>query len=212
MNPALEMPDFCDTAAEEVLRRTLRTNCPWHSLRVARWGLACAGEMGLSRKDRVLVYLGGLFHDLGKVAVGREVLLKPGPLTADEWERIKEHPVQGAGVLASAGWPPEVVRAVRHHHEDYCGSGYPDGLRGEEIPLFARILRVADAYDAMTSKRPYKKPYSHRRAVFELVNGAGREFDPEVVKAFLEVLRLSDSLYRKYGPKTAEAYLKSFLA
>ncbi len=182
-----------------------------HPVRVAHWSVACAREVGLSGEAQLLIYLAGVFHDLGKTSINRKILLKPGPLTPEEWVEVKKHPVKGAEVLAAAGWPSEVVAAVRYHHEDYCGSGYPDGLKGEEIPLFARILRVADAYDAMTSARPYKGPYPHELAVLELARSAGTRFDPEVTRVFLRVAGPFSSLGHKLGLEAAEAYLRSFV-
>ncbi|MFZ5768244.1 MAG: HD domain-containing phosphohydrolase, partial [Bacillota bacterium] len=158
-----------------------------HSLRVARWARACAGVLGLGAEEQEQVYLAGLLHDLGKIGVREGILLKPGRLDEEEMKEMQGHPVVGAGILEPARFPAAVTGAVRHHHEDYGGGGYPAGLVGEEIPLLARIIRVADAYDAMTSARPYRQAFSAQQAREELRRCAGRQFDPRVVEAFLGI-------------------------
>ncbi len=158
-----------------------------HSVRVARWARACARLLGLSPEQQEQVYLAGLLHDVGKIGVREEILLKPGRLDEQERREIQGHPVVGARILEPASFHPVVIEAVRHHHEDYDGGGYPAGLMGEEIPLLARIIRVADAYDAMTSARPYRGALSVEQAREELRRGAGSQFDPAVVEAFLRI-------------------------
>ncbi|MGQ9756018.1 MAG: HD domain-containing phosphohydrolase [Desulfotomaculales bacterium] len=158
-----------------------------HSVRVAGLSRACARALGLSGEEQEQVYLAGLLHDIGKIGVPDSILLKPGRLDAREWEEVKNHPEVGARILEPARFPAAVVAAVRHHHEDYAGTGYPAGLAGEEIPLLARIIRVADAYDAMTSARPYRGALTPEEAVEELRRGVGRQFDPRVVEAFLRI-------------------------
>lgn len=158
-----------------------------HSLRVARWARSCARLLGLSADEQEQVYLAGLLHDLGKIGVRESILLKPGYLDDEERKEVRGHPVVGARILEPARFPGAVIEAVRHHHEDYCGGGYPAGLVGEEIPLLARIIRVADAYDAMTSARPYRRALTAKAARQELRRCAGRQFDPRVVEAFLRI-------------------------
>lgn len=160
-----------------------------HSLRVARLSRACARMLGLDAKEQEQVYLAGLLHDVGKIGVSEDILFKPGPLTVEERREMQGHPVKGAGILEPAGFPKAVVAAVRHHHEDYGGGGYPAGLAGEEIPILARIIRVADAYDAMMSSRPYREAQTARRAGEELRQCTGRQFDPRVIEAFLVIPR-----------------------
>jgi len=159
-----------------------------HSLWVARWARACAQVLGLTAEEQEQVYLAGLLHDIGKIGVNENILAKPGSLTEEELREIQTHPVVGARILMPAGFPAAVVAAVRHHHEDCDGGGYPAGLKGEEIPLLARIIRVADACDAMTSTRPYRELLAPEQAREELVRGAGRHFDPRVVEVFLQIL------------------------
>lgn len=158
-----------------------------HSVRVAKWARACARELKLSPEEQEQIYLSGLLHDLGKIGVREDILLKPGPLTLEERKEMQKHPEVGARILEPARFPAAVIAAVRHHHEDYGGGGYPAGLSGEEIPLLARIIRVADAYDAMTSARPYRQAFTPERAREELKRCAGQQFDPRVVDAFLQI-------------------------
>ncbi|MEW6049415.1 MAG: HD domain-containing phosphohydrolase, partial [Bacillota bacterium] len=158
-----------------------------HSLRVARWARACARILGLSTEEQEQVYLAGLLHDVGKIGVTDGILLKPARLTEEEMAEVQCHPVAGAGILEQAGFPAAVIAAVWHHHEDYGGSGYPAGLIGEEIPLLARIIRVVDTYDAMTSPRPYRAAFTSAQAREELRRCAGQQFDPRVVDAFLKI-------------------------
>ncbi|MEW6300967.1 MAG: HD domain-containing phosphohydrolase [Thermodesulfobacteriota bacterium] len=158
-----------------------------HSVRVAKLARACARALGLNTEEQEQVYLAALLHDIGKIGVPDSILLKPGRLNPEEWEEVRSHPVVGVRIVEPARFPPAVVAAVRHHHEDYGGGGYPDGLAGEKIPLLARVIRVADAYDAMTSARPYRRAFTPEEALEELRRGAGRQFDPRVVEAFLGI-------------------------
>lgn len=130
--------------------------------------------------------LGALLHDVGKVHVPKAILEKPGPLTAEEWRVIKEHPVVGYEILREIPELEAALPVVRHHHERFDGTGYPDGLAGEAIPLEARIMAVSDAFDAMRSDRPYRPRLSLEETVAELTRGRGRQFDPTVVDAFLD--------------------------
>ena len=130
--------------------------------------------------------LAGLLHDLGKAGISRRILNKPGKLTEEEFAEIKEHPPLGSMMIISEIEAlQQVVPIVRHHHERFDGKGYPDGLAGQDIPLEARILAVVDAFDAMTHERSYRKAMSREEALAELERGAGTQFDPAVVEAFL---------------------------
>lgn len=159
-----------------------------HSFRVAWWARVIAREMKLSENEQEMVYIGGLLHDIGKVGIREHILLKKGGLTPEEKKEIMTHPRIGAKILKPANLPREVVAAVLYHHEDYNGGGYPEGLTGKRIPLLARIIRVADAYDAMKSDRPYRKAFSQQWIIEELRRCAGKQFDPAVVEAMQKVL------------------------
>ncbi|MGB9866407.1 MAG: HD domain-containing phosphohydrolase [Bacillota bacterium] len=158
-----------------------------HSQRVALWARACAKQLGLSAEEQEQVFIAGLLHDVGKIGVREAVLQKRGALDGQERREMQQHPVIGSRILEPAKFPPPVVAAVKHHHEDYGGGGYPEGIAGENIPLLARIIRVADAYDAMTSARPYRAAMDPAKARQELVAGSGKQFDPRVVEAFLNI-------------------------
>ncbi|MGB9803473.1 diguanylate cyclase [Desulfofundulus sp.] len=155
-----------------------------HSERVNRYARAIAREMGLSPDETRILCIGAVLHDIGKVCVPSQILTKEGPLNPEEWEEVKKHPQYGEGVLAPFSLPRPVIEIVLHHHERYDGRGYPSGLKGEKIPLFARIASVADAFDAMTVDRPYRRALPLPAALLELRRGAGSQFDPEVVWRF----------------------------
>ncbi len=157
-----------------------------HSEHVSGIAVEIGQELGLREADLEVLEWGGLFHDIGKIGISDAVLLKPGRLDRDERVQMNQHPVKGAEILANADRLSAVVPLVRFHHEWYNGSGYPDRLIGEEIPLLARILAVADAFEAMTAVRPYQPvPKSLEKALTELRRCAGTQFDPQVVDAFM---------------------------
>ena len=158
-----------------------------HSDRVALFAQILAVEMGLSEEECQDIFLSGLLHDIGKVGVPDDVLLKPGGLSESEFNLIKRHPEIGARLLKGISALEKLIPGVMHHHEAIDGSGYPCGLKGEDIPLMARILAVADAFDAMTSDRPYRSGMTVERAVSVLRSGAGTQWDARVVDAFLVV-------------------------
>jgi hypothetical protein len=163
-----------------------------HCRRVRCSVLHLAEVYGLERRQRRLLSLAARLHDLGKLFYPLWLLDKPGPLSPAEYLRLQEHSALGARLLANTGAGHVLVAAVRGHHERFDGGGYPDGLRGRQIPLLARLLTVADCYDAMTGPRSYRPPLSPAAAREDLRRGAGSQFDPEAVAAFLEVLpRLS---------------------
>jgi len=157
-----------------------------HSQRVADIAVAIAKEMGLSPEIIDKVKLAGLLHDIGKIGVKESVLNKPGSLTDEEFQHIQEHPEIGEHILAPIADDKEILRLVRSHHERYNGSGYPDRLRDTQIPLAARILAISDAYEAMTSERPYRKAMNDKAASAEIERGKGIQFDPEAADAFLK--------------------------
>ena len=158
-----------------------------HILRVQRYAVALAKQMGLSENLVEAVNTGALLHDIGKLGVPDYVLLKPGRLSEEEFEKIKKHPEIGAAILETVEFPWPVLPVVRSHHEWWNGSGYPDGLEGEAIPLTARVLAVADVYDALTSARAYRTAWTSEAALAELERSAGTQFDPGVVAAFIQI-------------------------
>ena len=159
-----------------------------HSERVALYAKHLGGAVGLKAKVCQRIYLAGLLHDVGKIAVRDEVLTTTRRLTEKEFAEIKLHPDEGWGILFGLEALDDVLTGVLHHHERWDGQGYPDGLAGEAIPLDARILAVADAFDAMTSDRPYRKALPLEKAVGNLEQGSGTQWDPEIITAFLQVL------------------------
>jgi PAS domain S-box-containing protein len=167
---------------------------PGHGAMVAHWAEALARRMGCSPAEAREVRWAALLHNVGKVAIPEEVLRKPGPLSPDELALVQRYPVIGEQILEAVPRFRGVAKLVRHHRERWDGTGYPDGLRGEEIPLGARILAVVDAYNAMTDHRRYRVASSHADAVAELQRHAGTQFDPGVVRAFVELLEESRSL------------------
>lgn len=158
-----------------------------HSSRVTEFTLKIAKSMGLSDKEREDLELASLLHDIGKIAVPEHILNKPSTLTDQEFDSIKKHPGRGKTILEPVLELKEIGRVVLEHHEKYDGTGYPNGLKGREIPIGARIMAVADAYDSITSDRPYRSASSHRRAVKEIIRCSRTQFDPEVVEHFLKV-------------------------
>lgn len=168
-----------------------------HSEKVADYAVELADALRLDGQTRDRVRWAGLLHDLGKVAVPDAVLNKAGRLDAAEWALVKRHPIDSAEILSDVAGYREYLPAIRHHHERYDGSGYPDGLRGDSIPFEARILAVADAFDAMTSSRIYRAgAISEEQALDEILAGAGSQFDPDMAVAFVEHRRHSSSAAR----------------
>lgn len=159
-----------------------------HTQRVLRYALMIARKLGLPEEEIKIIGYGALLHDLGKVYVPNMLLKKKGKLTEEEFDLVKKHPVIGAEIIKPIRSLRSVIPAVLHHHERYDGKGYPQGLKGKEIPLHARIMAVADSFDAMTTNRPYRPAKSVREAVEELRRCAGTQFDPEIVWAFIAAL------------------------
>ena len=163
-----------------------------HSQRIERLVLATAERLGLSGEQLILLSYAAYLHDIGKLGVSDDILNKPGPLTEEEREEMQRHAADGARILARKAFLKQASQIVLAHHERFDGTGYPRGLRGEEIPIEARILAVADAYDAMSSQRPYGVALSKDDAREEISRHAGTQFDPTVVEAFLAAVRALD--------------------
>jgi putative nucleotidyltransferase with HDIG domain len=160
-----------------------------HSDRVAEYAMAVAEKLDLSPDQRTALEMAAYLHDIGKIGIREEILLKPGRLDDGEMEQMRHHPLIGANILKPVAFPWAIAPIVRHHHEHWDGAGYPAGLRGEEIPLLARVLAAADACEAMTSDRPYRRGRTVEDAIEELKRCSGSQFDPRVVDAFVLVLR-----------------------
>lgn len=160
-----------------------------HSERVTRYAVMAAEILGCSSGQLESLRTAGYLHDIGKIGVRDSILTKPGPLTAEEYEIVKKHPAIGDSIVAELGLSPEERSIIRHHHERWDGAGYPDGLEGTGISVLARIVTVADAFDAMTSRRSYRQTMSAGESLAELVRNRGRQFDPEVVDAFVDVVK-----------------------
>lgn len=159
-----------------------------HSDRVASYSKMIANEMGLSNEEQERIYIGGLFHDIGKIGVPDAILQKPERLTDEEYSEIKNHPLIGAQIINAASIFEDIISIVKHHHERYDGRGYPCGLKENDIPLYARIVAVADAFDAMTSNRQYRKAMSLDIAKDEMIRNINTQFDGDVVRAFVSIL------------------------
>ena len=158
-----------------------------HSFRVASIAKRTGDILKLPKEDIQILYEASLFHDIGKIGIDDAILKKSGSLTPQEFEKIRAHPELGVKILKQVEYFQKFIIAVRHHHERFDGKGYPEGLSGEKIPLIARIITIADAYDAMTSQRPYRKPLTCDEAIAAIKNGSGTQFDPAVVNAFLSI-------------------------
>jgi putative two-component system response regulator len=158
-----------------------------HSERVVSYSLRLGREYGLNSEEMKALEFGSLLHDIGKIGVPDSILRKPAKLTEEEWVRMREHPLHGQQILRGIEFLQGAARVVAQHHEKWDGTGYPLGLRGEEIDINARIFSVADAFDAITSDRVYRRGKSYEAAAQELDDWAGRQFDPKVVEAFHRV-------------------------
>lgn len=159
-----------------------------HSDWVSKYAVMIGRQLGLQNGGLDILMYAGYLHDVGKIGIPDEILGKPSQLSPDEWRLMKKHPIVSARILEPVRISSKVKAAIRHHHERYDGKGYPYGLAGESIPLEARILSVADSYEAMTSDRPYRKALSDGQAVADLVRCSGTQFDPAVVEIFLRAL------------------------
>lgn len=175
-----------------------------HSLRVTLYSMILASKMGLDENYLEDIEIAGLLHDIGKIAMPKNILCKNGKLTDDEFKIMKAHPSKGERIVFNIKKLQMIASWVKTHHEKWDGRGYPDGLKGEDIPLAGRIIALADTYDAMTSTRPYRKALSHQTAIDEIRRCAGTQFDPNLAEAFVS---LSDEIdYARQHP--AEMYEK----
>lgn len=186
--------------AKSLDSRDPHTAC--HSENVAHYAVLIAKELGLPKRICQQVYLGGLLHDIGKIGVPESILTKPGRLTKEEYEVIKQHPSIGFEMVKHipAFQKRGILDMILYHHERYDGTGYPKGLSGGDIPLFARIMAVADCFDAITSTRVYRKEAELAVACAEIERNKGEQFDPMIVDAFLRMIeKAGPEILRKYG-------------
>ena len=176
----------------ETLRYTVEAKDPYtrgHSDRVSEYSVLIGKKLGLSEEELKTLQVGGLFHDIGKIGVPDTILRKPDRLTDEEYSKIKNHPSIGAHILAPATIFKDIIPIVKHHHEKYDGKGYPSQLKGESIPLFARIAAIADTFDAMTSKRTYRDELPLETVIAEIEKCKGTQFDLQIADVFLDILR-----------------------
>lgn len=162
-----------------------------HNYRVTLYSIALAERIKLPREMIQKLIKGAFLHDVGKIGIADAILLKPGKLTEEEFNCMQEHVTKGIEIVRGIEWLDEAKEIILYHHEKFDGSGYAHGLKGEEIPLVARIFAVVDVFDALTSKRPYKEPFSLETAVAILREGSGKHFDPTIVEEFLQLIALS---------------------
>jgi putative nucleotidyltransferase with HDIG domain len=160
-----------------------------HSERVAQLSVALAQDLHLSDRDIENIEYTALLHDIGKIGIDDRILGKSSKLSNEEFKKIKEHPIVGANIIEPVDFLKNSYEAIYHHHERYNGGGYPDGLKEKDIPLCARIIAVADAYDAMGSDRPYRKKLSKEKILKEFIEQSGKQFDPQIVNALMLILK-----------------------
>ncbi|TMQ50981.1 MAG: response regulator [Candidatus Eisenbacteria bacterium] len=179
-------------ATVRVLVSTIEAKDPYthgHTERVAQYSVGIAKEMDFTQDEIQTIQLGAFLHDIGKLHTSDSILHKPGALTDEEWRMVKAHPVRGAQMLQGVKFLEKATDLVRHHHERVDGKGYPDGLRGDEITIGAKIVNVADAFDAMTTERPYRQGLTMEQAVAQLEDKAGTQFAKEIVEVMVKALR-----------------------
>jgi putative two-component system response regulator len=168
-----------------------------HCVQLGTFGERVARLLGLSEQDQTTIRIGGYLHDVGKIAIADRILLKPGPLTDEEYEEMQRHAEIGGAIVQTHEAMTEIARIVRHHHERFDGTGYPDRLLGSDIPLGARIIAVADAFSAMTTDRVYRGAIPVEAAWEELRKNAGSQFDPAIVELFEQVVDIDDLVVRE---------------
>jgi HD-GYP domain-containing protein (c-di-GMP phosphodiesterase class II) len=182
----------------KVLAYTLEEKDPYtsgHSERVCYYSDFISKRLSFSPKERSELQIASYLHDIGKIGISNRFINKKGALTPTDWAIIKQHTKKSIELLIPLNLSPSIIAYIQHHHERYDGTGYPNGLAGEQIPLGARIIAISDSYDSMTSDRPYRKPLSNGDAKNELVKNAGKQFDPNLVSIFLDVLKEMEEVF-----------------
>ncbi len=182
----------------KVLAFTLEEKDPYtsgHSERVCYYSDFIGKRLSFQPRERTELQIASYLHDIGKIGISNRFINKKGTLNSTDWAIIKQHSNKSIELLAPLKLSPNILSFIQHHHEHYDGTGYPDGLAGEEIPIGARIIAISDAYDSMTSNRPYRKPLSTEEAKHELTKCAGKQFDPKIVAIFLDVLKEIEELF-----------------
>jgi putative nucleotidyltransferase with HDIG domain len=159
-----------------------------HSKKVSKYATDIAAALGFTQERIATIRTAGLLHDIGKIGVSDQILSKTGILSEEEWEIVHAHPTMGVSIIKHVEKIKDCLAAVQYHHERYDGQGYPTGLKGNNIPLDARILAIADSYDAMTSARPYRQPLTPSQAIKEIIHCSGTQFDPEIVTVFAKMM------------------------
>ena len=160
-----------------------------HIYRMTSYAVQLGQALSLDEHQLLLLRYGGVMHDIGKIGVSEAILAKPGPLTEGEWEEMRQHPIIGEAICAPLRFSHKVGPIIRHHHERWDGKGYVDSLAGEEIPFLARVISIVDAFDAMTTDRPYRKALPLDEAIHRLSEGAGTQWDPHITHAFLNLVQ-----------------------
>ena len=182
----------------KVLAYTLEEKDPYtsgHSERVCYYSDFISKRLSLSPKERSELQIASYLHDIGKIGISNRFINKKGTLTSTDWAVIKQHTRKSIELLVPLNLSSSIISYIQHHHERYDGTGYPDGLAGEKIPLGARIIAISDSYDSMTSDRPYRKPLTNGDAKSELLKNAGKQFDPKLVALFLDVLKEMEEVF-----------------
>jgi len=196
----------------KALLRTLTARDPYtgyHSIRVTNIGLTFARSLGLSLSETTALTNAGYLHDIGKIGISDSILLKPGPLTPAEKAIIQTHPLIGAKIVEPLGLTPPEKDLILLHHERWDGQGYPQGLQGQNIPFLCRLLALADAFDALTSDRPYRQAFTVPEALAEIEAQAGRQFDPDLSRQFIHLAGSLDpkKLFHLPSPWLADEWL-----
>lgn len=188
----ISMHDFVESFVKGLETRDVYTS--GHSIRVAHLGCLIGAKLKLDERIINNIHIAGHLHDIGKIGISDEVLNKKGKLTKSEYELLKSHSEKGYDIVKNIPELKKISKIILYHHEWYNGNGYPRQISGEEIPIESRIISVSDAFDAMTSDRSYRKAFTLERAIEELVNGKGSQFDPIIIDVFLEILNKEEKI------------------